>query len=421
MRYVLKHWRGDLPLAISFWVNFVLINLIFQVFEIWLVNTASFEHPVISSRFTILFIAFLLLFIYPWQIVGLWRSSSNYVEENKVFWPRIVQFLIVVGVLATLGNLVSSMQLYKDLFKVGFLNDRFEYNVKLINDHNLMHLEGGFGFGVSKEVDRLLKENQNVKGIILDSSGGRVYEGRELSKLILTYGLDTYSIKGCYSSCVVAFISGNRRYLAVGANLGFHQYSSEFKSLEREFNIEVEQSKDLSFFKQRGVSQAFLDKVYIASSDEFWFPSSNEMISAGFIHELFHPSFFNSAQSVSKISIENPEMIPMEDLIEGFKYAAKQLKRNLPMMIDEHTRLDNVSVGPGPRIVYEYMFPNFFLSGVDVDLTHSNLKKEAVKNACSNPEIKKSLQSGGILEYSYSTTDGHEISSFEVERKTCGF
>src|SRR2546423_560451 len=29
--------------------------------------------------------------------------------------------------------------------------------------------------------------------------GGYIYEGRELSKLIFTYGLDTYSLKGCYS------------------------------------------------------------------------------------------------------------------------------------------------------------------------------------------------------------------------------
>lgn len=298
MAYILKHWRGELSLAISFWVNVFLINIGIRIFEVWLTEAPPIENPVLASQFTITYVFLALAIVYPWQIIGLWRSANRHVEETKKgFWPGAVKVLVVLGLLGTLGNLSVSWPVYKDLYHIGFGKDEYgDYRVELIDDGSLIHLKGGLGFGISKEVRRLIDKNPNVKGIILDSIGGRIYEGRELSKIILINGLDTYTLKGCYSACGTAFISGNKRYLANGANLAFHQYTSGAKSLDPYVDMPSEQKKDLMVYERRGISQDFIDRIFTAKGDDLWYPTIDEMLVAGVIHEVVSPSTLKPIQ-----------------------------------------------------------------------------------------------------------------------------
>lgn len=310
MAYILKHWRGELSLAISFWVNVFLINIGIRIFEVWLTEASPIENPVLASQFTITYIFLALAIVYPWQIIGIWRSANRHVEETKKgFWPGAVKVLVVLGLLGTLGNLSASWPVYKDLYNIGFGKDEYgDYRVELINDGSLIHLKGGLGFGISKEVRRLIDENPNVKGIILDSNGGRIYEGRELSKIILINGLDTYTLKGCYSACGTAFVSGDKRYLANGANLAFHQYNLGAKSLDPYVDMNSEQKKDLMIYERRGISKDFIDRIFTAKQDDLWYPTIDEMIVAGVIHEVVNPSTLKPIQygsfNTSELEVE---------------------------------------------------------------------------------------------------------------------
>jgi len=290
--YILEHWRGELPLAISFWINLILLNIAILLFN-WLFFQGSLiEHPVIGARLYIIFNLSKLVIVYPWQIIGLWRACTHYrAKTGRKFWPGLVEILIILGILVTLVNLTQSWQTYTAVYKLGFQKDKFsDYKIELKKDSTLIHLTGRLRFGVSEEVNELLKEQTNISGIILDSRGGRIYEGRELSKLILANGLTTYSLKGCYSACVTAFISGKKRFLATGANIAFHQYKHFDESFEAIGDIKSEQEKDLSFFKQQGIKEEFLDRIFNSSSDDLWFPAVSELVNAGVIHGVVNPS-----------------------------------------------------------------------------------------------------------------------------------
>lgn len=290
--YFLKHWRGELPLAISFWINLILLNIAILLFHRLFFQGSLIEHPVIGAQLYIIFMLSQFVIVYPWQIIGLWRACTHYrAKTGRKFWPGLVEILIILGILATLVNLTQSWQTYTAVYKVGFQKDKFsDYKIELKKDSTLIHLTGGLGFGVSEEVNELLKEQTNISGIILDSRGGRIYEGRELSKLILANGLITYSLKGCYSACVTAFISGKKRFLATGANIAFHQYKHFDESFEAIGDIKSEQEKDLSFFKQQGIKEEFLDRIFNSSSDDLWFPAVSELVNAGVIHGVVNPS-----------------------------------------------------------------------------------------------------------------------------------
>ncbi len=292
VNYIKKHWRGELSLAVSFWINLLLINFVIRLVEKLLFYNEVIKNPVIAARVSFVYAAFALLIIYPWQFVGLWRACNYRIKTGgKRFWARTTQVLVVLGFICTLSNLNLSWPIYKDFFRIGFQKDEYgNYTLKLEKNNTLIHLQGGLCFGVSKDVTKLLKKYPEVEGIILDSYGGRIYEGRELAKIISTYGLDTYSLKGCYSAATTAFIAGKNRFLGIGANLAFHQYKMGYKNLGALVDMEAEQAKDLLIFQQQGINSEFLNKLFNTPHDDLWYPTVDEMLDAGVIHGIVNPS-----------------------------------------------------------------------------------------------------------------------------------
>lgn len=129
-------------------------------------------------------------------------------------------------------------------------------------------------------------------------------------------------------------------------------------------------------------------------------------------------------KGLGRAVFSHPKASPQEveaKLIEGFTISANQQNQRLPMMLDQDTRLDRVTVGPGPRAVYHYTFPKYTSRAVDANWLHTNLRLEVKKNVCVNKDMKKSIQLGGIYVYAYYGIDGVEITRFEIDRNDCGF
>lgn len=336
MNYIRKHWRGELSLAISFWFNFCLINIIIVFLSKWFDQSSPINHPVISARVSII-IVIIALFIYAWQIVGLWRACNRHVAVNgRAFWARTSQAIVVLGLIVNLGSIISYWGIYKELYQLGFQKDTTPaYSLTLKNNDSLIHLEGGLRFGVSKDVAALLKDHPDAKGIILDSIGGRIYEGQELSKLILIYGLDTYSLKGCYSAGTMAFISGTNRFLGTGANLGFHQYSMDYENLDEFVDMEGEQEEDLRIFKRKGVKREFLEKLYDTSPEDLWYPSIDELLSAGVIHGVVNPSDLTPVEYQESIKDFKEAFLAMPVYRTIHKYEPKVFEQMMASMDEQ--------------------------------------------------------------------------------------
>ena len=108
-------------------------------------------------------------------------------------------------------------------------------------------------------------------------------------------------------------------------------------------------------------------------------------------------------------------------LIEGFEKGAKQVNATAPTMVDEDTRMDKATVGPGARVTYHYTFPKYSSRDVDSGWIISNLRPVVKSNVCVSKDMKPSLQYGGVYSFSYSGSDGVHIASFQVDRNDCGF
>ena len=285
--YFIKHWRGNHSLSKSFWVNNVALNVLLAIFvAYWTFAGPRTEDPVFLARVILTFSVAGYVLIYPWQFVGLWRSANRYtIEKTRTFWPRVVKLLIILGVLGSLVELTLERQSYEDLYHHSFqLTKEHNYDVTL--EGNTIFLDGDLDYGISEDVEKIILDNPNVDSIVLDSDGGLLYEGSELSVLILTNSLNTYTSKGCSSACTIAFISGNRRYISKGARLGFHQYSYYRKqsTIEKLASFDLQQD-DANLFRKRGVSEEFIDMMYQAPPDDMWYPSYGELFKYGLVHE----------------------------------------------------------------------------------------------------------------------------------------
>ena len=83
-----------------------------------------------------------------------------------------------------------------------------------------------------------------------------------------------------------------------------------------------------------------------------------------------------------------------EYMIEGLETAAEILNRQVPMMVDDFTRMDSVTVGPGAMITYHYSLPGH--TSQDWDETFQQEHEATVRQkTCAMEGMKPSLAARG--------------------------
>jgi hypothetical protein len=107
-------------------------------------------------------------------------------------------------------------------------------------------------------------------------------------------------------------------------------------------------------------------------------------------------------------------------VMEGFLAGANQWNQKLPMMVDQETRLDKVTVQAGTRAVYHHTLIRYASRDIEPNWLRGNVRPGVVRNVCGSNGMTKSLQYGGIYVYAYYGTDGIEITRFQVDRTDCG-
>lgn len=286
MDFIGKYWRGAYPLGVSFWLVFVLLSAVYHSMEPLLQRPLA-EHPKVYIWTTIIYLVVCRLFIFPWQVVGLLRASDrHYVTYQRPAVKSSVQATIVLSLVFTAGHTIGAVQslvAYKEKMETQSVRGTPEYSLELVAGGRLLHLEGVLDFGIVEAVKRILDGNPGIRGIVLDSEGGQIYEGRGLGMLIDQHELDTYSFIGCSSACSTAFIGGRKRYLGTNAKLGFHQYrldSGNILQYHKFHDLGVEEQKDLDAFKAKNLKDEFLRKVFETPYNQMWFPDTQTLIDA---------------------------------------------------------------------------------------------------------------------------------------------
>jgi len=287
LNYIKQHWRGNFSLAQAFWVNLVLVFFALGFLERFIFPPYIESEIAVTTTVFIYFVVVKLI-IYPWQVVGVLRTCDLRIKSGTGrSWATAAQVALVLSLAATL---ISTIGTYQSLqtFKRNLIIKQTTspvplYSLDLIKKNTLIHLRGPFQIGITNRVANLIEQNPEITGIILDSEGGQIYEGRGLARLIRENKLQTFSMDECLSSCTTAFIAGTTRSLGMNARLGFHQYKTY--SLIPSINVKNEQAKDMAIFVKQGVSPEFLEKIFIQPPEDMWWPEIDELVDAGVVHQ----------------------------------------------------------------------------------------------------------------------------------------
>ncbi|MEM9171225.1 MAG: hypothetical protein AAGA84_00815 [Pseudomonadota bacterium] len=163
-----------------------------------------------------------------------------------------------------------------------------DYLVELINDGALIRVYGHFDFGVADAVAELVESNSSVRGVLLDSPGGYVVEGRAIAEIIQQHELLTYVSEGCYSACTTAFVAGRWRSMVEGAEIGFHRSRTTTVQLPMDalIGLTLVEGAQGAHLVNNGVSPAFAKRAFETPPDDMLVPDVDELFDAGVIDEL---------------------------------------------------------------------------------------------------------------------------------------
>jgi hypothetical protein len=97
--YFIRHWRGELTLPVSYWVNGILTTMVAIFFGAAIDQVDMTRKPTLGASVYLLFVAFIIVATL-WQLVGIWRSADNHKSRGgSGFWAGFAKFAVVIGLL----------------------------------------------------------------------------------------------------------------------------------------------------------------------------------------------------------------------------------------------------------------------------------------------------------------------------------
>lgn len=284
MGYVSRHWRGELPLPVAFWINnFLLliplgigVGMLMTWAQVWGERLETFARVGLA-------VWVLLAFVSIWAPVGAWRSATRHVEEGgSSGWASVAKFFVglsLIGSVLQLGfDLVTEIP---DQWKFATGRDPIgQLNIQLSEDGRSISLSGPFGVGAATRFRETMAKAPEVRRVLLDSPGGRLFEAHEIAKVVKQRNVQTRAVADCASACTLVFLAGSKRHLGAQARLGFHRASAgSMNPLHDEFA----NRKLRELYEEIGLPQYFISQVLHTSANSMWFPRPDALTTAGIL------------------------------------------------------------------------------------------------------------------------------------------
>ncbi len=289
--YFVRHWRGELSLPVSYWVNGTVLGAglgVVIVVVSHLLNERGSEYPALWLVSMIaIWVSIVLLRI--WVTVGVWRAATHYRALGKSFWGGAAKLATALGVayLAYSCLFVAAPQI-AGVYEIVSGDARLgPHQFRVLLNGQMLEFSGGITFGVAKELEGFLNAMSDLKLVRLNSIGGRMNEAQKMADLIKARGLATFVKDSCVSACTVVFLGGKERGLFTGGGkLGFHQASFRgMTAADRRSSIEREIARLQSF----GISRGFAERAMKMPPSGMWYPDNEELVREKVVTRLYTP------------------------------------------------------------------------------------------------------------------------------------
>lgn len=233
MNYISRHWRGELSLPVSCWINGFLLSITLYVLSASTVAASPWQLRIFGASLGIVCIPIIAV----WQLIGIYRSA----KLKGGFWPRMARLSVGFGWLRLIGYIVAlvvsaNSELHQQHAVANHPTPPVEqaptglrYTYSYIQDNKLIiHVKGEITKGDAarfpKWVTDNIKTRDKIAGVSLDSPGGSVGEALLFADGVQKTEVSTIVEPGdkCVSACFLIFASGKQRFAFKDAHIGVH-------------------------------------------------------------------------------------------------------------------------------------------------------------------------------------------------------
>jgi hypothetical protein len=321
--YFVRHWRGEHSLAVSFWVNGLLVGLM-SAFAVWALGAyiaESKSNYSVEIGLTTLWLAIGVQA--AWQWVGVWRSAKRHMAATgRTAWARVAQAVVILGAIRTVVLLVTQgVPSIVDAFDhAKWLNANAKWEARLLNEGTEVELTGGIGHGFAADLGKVLDAAPGVKVVHVNLQyGGLIAEAKRARATINARGLATYTSGVCVSACTIVFLGGRERYLQSDARLGFHSPHAPGLS---DADLGPDEQR---FLESIGVSRDFAARVVNTSRTSMWYPTHAELTAGGVVTQFTEGNTF----AISGLPKTPTNKAELDSILQGIRLY-KALKTSDP-------------------------------------------------------------------------------------------
>ena len=134
-------------------------------------------------------------------------------------WATVAQFLVVIGWLGLLGTQIDYGRLSWRVAQVMTGQLYAEYNVKIIDDTDI-YLQGYINYDAVDEIRELIRANENITTLVINSPGGFIGASVELGSLVEQNELIVAVDGQCLSGCTLSLVASPAPTIIPGAVVG---------------------------------------------------------------------------------------------------------------------------------------------------------------------------------------------------------
>jgi len=260
-----SHWRGQYALIPTLLVTVLALRYILGLLQ----GSVPVDSMYVWMAFS--------LAVFVWQIVGASRAADRFLKFSGNITGLYIAYVTILALVAMTVSQMQGAFSPQQITASVSESSSFESTVmvqrgSLRRVRDTIVVEGNFDWDLYRKFKSSIHKNPDIKQIRLQSTGGYVFVARAMSEIILNRSLDTHVSRYCYSACTVAFLAGERRTMSEGAQLGFHRYKLEAPEIPGLVDVGEELERDKQFFALRGVSEGFVDQVFLADHADLWKP-----------------------------------------------------------------------------------------------------------------------------------------------------
>lgn len=234
--------------------------------------------------------------LFVWQVTGTIRAYERYMRDGGAMasvWGAQLA-LVLMGFWTMIYVLdawqMTSLSPEPEMTQAEIQAARAaKYRIILDENENSLLLTGSMELGITKAFLAQIIATPNIQTVILQSTGGNIYEARGLAQIIKQNGLNTRVMAQCSSACTTVFIAGHEREIGPNGELGFHQYRVNATYSVLNADPQAEQDRDRDLFRQAGVSELFLSKMFDKGASDIWFPDIDALIAANVVTKMIPP------------------------------------------------------------------------------------------------------------------------------------